>query len=91
MFVSFTQGNFVNLGISLKNVKVKIGKGFCNVTSLGTQLTCKPPKTQPKSLQGSHYPEVEVSKGQKSDVNLNAWEHFEILHCLEGDIAYIYP
>lgn len=43
-------------------MKVFVGKGECNVTSVATnQLTCKPPLTQPEPLTGSGYPEVYVS------------------------------
>ena len=60
------QGKHLN-GITEDDVRVRVGTGFCNVTSLppgGTSLLCKPPPKQPPSLQGSKYPEVIVEVGR---------------------------
>ncbi|KAL3853675.1 hypothetical protein ACJMK2_017198 [Sinanodonta woodiana] len=52
-------------GVSERDVTVRIGNGFCNETSVAKfQVTCKPPKEQPKSLQGSANPEVIVYVGR---------------------------
>lgn len=52
------------------DIMVKIGTGFCNVTSLSrTQLTCKPPPIQPEALNwrgqldSSQLPDVVVTVG----------------------------
>ncbi|XP_053378224.1 plexin-A2-like isoform X3 [Mercenaria mercenaria] len=60
-------GRNLNLGFNPSDVTVKIGKGFCNVTSIdknGNQLNCKPPKNQPASEKGSKYPEIVVQVGR---------------------------
>lgn len=55
------QGKGLNLAVQKVDVVVKIGKSFCNVTSIAaTQLTCVPPKEKPASLEQSADPEVEV-------------------------------
>ena len=58
------QGKNLNLGFNTSDIIVKIGKGFCKVTSIdkhGNQLNCKPPKEQPASAHGNQYPEIVVS------------------------------
>ncbi|KAL5015003.1 hypothetical protein ScPMuIL_009273 [Solemya velum] len=42
-------GENLNRGISKEDVTVMIGTAYCNVTSIGNQLTCRPPKYQPRS------------------------------------------
>lgn len=59
-----SQGRNLNLGFNTSDIIVKIGKGFCNVTSIdkhGNQLNCKPPTEQPASAHGHKYPEIIVS------------------------------
>lgn len=54
------------IGFTEEDVVVAIGTEFCNVTSIppsGNSLLCKPPKSQPPSLQGGKYPEVIVRVG----------------------------
>ena len=55
------------IGFTEDDVKVRVGTGYCNVTSIppgGNSLLCKPPRSQPPSLQGSKYPEVIVQVGR---------------------------
>ncbi|XP_060073479.1 plexin-A4-like [Ylistrum balloti] len=56
-------GQYLSSGIRQSDVTVKIGRGYCNVTSVGNQLTCQPPKSQPQSDKENHYPEVEIYIG----------------------------
>ena len=67
------------------DVKVSIGQGSCNITSLtNTQLLCVPPNTQPYPIKAS-YPEVVVHVGQtlsyqvglvQYDLSSSNGEHF---------------
>ena len=55
------------IGFTEDDVKVRVGNGYCNVTSIptsGNSLLCKPPRTQPQSMHGSKYPEVIVQVGR---------------------------
>lgn len=63
-------GSNLNRASSEYDVMVRIGSGFCNVTSLSrTQLTCKPPPMQPEALNwrgqldGNQLPDVVVTVG----------------------------
>ncbi|XP_060579456.1 plexin-A2-like isoform X2 [Ruditapes philippinarum] len=77
-------GRNLNLGFNPSDVTVKIGKDFCNVTSIdknGNQLNCKPPKNQPPSEKGSKYPEVVVQVGRNfsKQIGYLKYEQTEIL------------
>lgn len=63
-------GSNLDRASSENDIMVRIGNGFCNVTSLSrTQLTCKPPPIQPEALNwhgqldSSQLPEVVVTVG----------------------------
>lgn len=63
-------GSNLDRASSEYDVMVRIGSGFCNVTSLSrTQLTCKPPPIQPEALNwrgqldGNQLPDVVVTVG----------------------------
>lgn len=45
-------------------VKVQIGKDNCTVKSIQYLLSCKPPKSEPPSIQGGAHPEVIVRVGK---------------------------
>lgn len=56
------QGNYLtDTGFVRTQVKVQIGKEICEVKSMQLLISCMPPKTQPKSINGGQYPEVIVS------------------------------
>lgn len=53
------------------DVEVLIGSDFCNVTSLSrSQLTCRPPKEQPSSMDDFHLPQVIVIVGNKLEYRI---------------------
>lgn len=63
-------GSNLDRASSEYDIMVRIGDGFCNVTSLSrTQLTCKPPPLQPKALNwngqldSDQLPDVVVTVG----------------------------
>jgi len=63
-------GSNLDRASSEYDIMVRIGNGFCNVTSLSrTQLTCKPPPIQPEALNwrgqsdGNQLPDVVVTVG----------------------------
>ena len=58
-------------------VKVQIGKENCEVKSVQYLLTCIPPKTQPKSINGGQYPEVIVSIGDNLTIPLGILRYEE--------------
>ncbi|WAR26076.1 PLXA4-like protein [Mya arenaria] len=77
-------GRNLNLGFNTSDIIVKIGKSFCNVTSIdkhGNQLNCKPPKTQPPSNSGSKYPEIVVMVGRNysKQIGYLQYEKTEVL------------
>lgn len=63
-------GSNLDRASSEYDIQVRIGNGFCNVTSLSrTQLTCKPPPIQPEALNwrgqldSNQLPDVVVTVG----------------------------
>lgn len=58
-------GRNLNKAVDEEHVSVRIGMGYCNVTSIASsQLTCQPPKVQPEAMSDSDYPEVIVRVGR---------------------------
>lgn len=60
-------GKNLNLGFNSSDVTVKVGTGYCDVTSIdkhGAQLNCQPPKVAPSSPHNNKYPEVVVQVGR---------------------------
>lgn len=71
------QGQNIDRACQESDVEVKIGKSYCNVTSLSRQqLTCRPPETQPPPLDESTdqnveaLPEVVVTVGGSLTFNI---------------------
>ncbi|KAJ8955408.1 hypothetical protein NQ318_003506 [Aromia moschata] len=70
-------GQNIDRACQESDVEVRIGKSFCNVTSLSRhQLTCRPPETQPEPLNdqgvpnGEALPEVIVIVGGSLRYNI---------------------
>ncbi|QQP52047.1 Plexin A [Caligus rogercresseyi] len=66
-------GKNLNRASKESDMKVRIGKKFCNVTSLSsTQLTCKPPESQPEPLTDmpNDLPEVIVMIGDNLEYRI---------------------
>jgi hypothetical protein len=61
MLYNFQGKYLTDTAFDRTQVKVQIGKQNCEVKSVQYLLTCIPPKTQPKSINGGQYPEVIVS------------------------------
>lgn len=82
-------GSNLDRASSEYDITVKIGNGFCNVTSLSrTQLTCKPPLVQPEALNwrgqldSSQLPDVVVTVGNSLNFTIgklsyDSYEGFE--------------
>lgn len=71
------QGQNIDRACQESDVEVKIGKSYCNVTSLSRyQLTCRPPESQPPPLDESAdqnveaLPEVVVTVGGSLTFNI---------------------
>ncbi|XP_064605454.1 plexin-A2-like isoform X2 [Liolophura sinensis] len=75
-------GKHILPGVDRPDVKVFVGKGECNVTSVATnQLTCKPPLTQPEPVIGSGYPEVYIRIGNLTfELGYLKYEEPEVLN-----------
>ncbi|XP_048252946.1 plexin-A2-like isoform X3 [Haliotis rufescens] len=71
-------GSNLNPAIPKEDVTVHIGTGLCNVTSIAaTQLTCRPPKSQPQSKKGNDIPEVVVIVGQNLTFSIGRLKYEE--------------
>uniref|UniRef100_A0A0K2U8T1 Plexin A [Tribolium castaneum] n=1 Tax=Lepeophtheirus salmonis TaxID=72036 RepID=A0A0K2U8T1_LEPSM len=66
-------GKNLNRALKESDIKVRIGKKFCNVTSLSlNQLTCRPPETKPEPLtdMSNDLPEVIVMIGDNLEYRI---------------------
>ncbi|KAH3827947.1 hypothetical protein DPMN_129893 [Dreissena polymorpha] len=77
-------GKYLNLGFNTSDIVVKIGSGFCNVTSIdknGNQLNCKPP---PPSPSGGN-PSIEVFVGRNFTRKVGSL-HYEVAEVLPASL-----
>jgi plexin A len=79
-------GSNLDRASSEYDITVRIGNGFCNVTSLSrTQLTCKPPLAQPEALNwrgqpdSAQLPDVVVTVGNSLNFTIGkiSYESYE--------------
>lgn len=75
------------------DIMVRIGNGFCNVTSLSrTQLTCKPPPSQPEALNwrgqldDNQLPDVIVTVGNSLNFTIGKLS-YDSYGVLESDLS----
>lgn len=86
-------GSNLDRASSEYDITVRIGNGFCNVTSLSrTQLTCKPPPMQPKALNwrgqldSNQLPDVVVTVGQSLNFTIGRIS-YDSYDGLEGPLS----
>jgi len=76
-------GSNLDRASSENDIMVRIGSGYCNVTSLSrTQLTCKPPPTQPEAqnwrgqLESNQLPDVIVTVGNSLNFTIGKISYY---------------
>lgn len=86
-------GSNLDRASSESDIMVRIGTGFCNVTSLSrTQLTCKPPPVQPEplvmpgQLDSDRSPRVVVTVGNKLNFTIGKLR-YDSFEGLEGILS----
>ena len=73
------QGSFLNYGCTMHDYTIRIGASYCEpVELLQNQITCRPPKDKPPSLNGITYNEMPQVQARLSKSKLQGQDFAQV-------------